>query len=164
MLNFGRIAFVGRVPKVLVPVFFYKERALAASKILEIHTVFPALFSLQSLPPCEKSRFPDFRTRPKTMPSSCTPGAKKHGAFSAHAYSKNIVLIFHPVQDVPPFFTGWEALKVPAPAPPAPAPKRTNALPEGSGRDAGESGIPASAGVECSFAYSFRFARLSRSS
>ena len=53
-----------RVPKVLASVFFYKERALAASKMLEIHTVYPALFSLQSLPPCEKSRFPDFRDTP----------------------------------------------------------------------------------------------------
>ncbi len=54
-------AIIGCVPKVLAPVFFYKERALAASKMLGIHTVFLALFSLQSLPPCEKSRHPDFR-------------------------------------------------------------------------------------------------------
>ena len=55
---------LGRVPKVLALVFFYKERVLAASKMLGIHTVFPALFSLQSLPPCEKSRHPDFRDTP----------------------------------------------------------------------------------------------------
>ena len=55
---------LGRVPKVLAPVFFYKERALAASKMLGIHTVFLALFSLQSLPPCEKSEHPDFRDTP----------------------------------------------------------------------------------------------------
>lgn len=55
---------LGCVPKVLALVFFYKERVLAASKMLGIHTVFPALFSLQSLPPCEKSRHPDFRDTP----------------------------------------------------------------------------------------------------
>ena len=59
-----RCTTLGRVPKVLALVFFYKERVLAASKMLGIHTVFPALFSLQSLPPCEKSRHPDFRDTP----------------------------------------------------------------------------------------------------